>query len=217
MTGNATYALRRTAMQHGASAVLAKPFDTDELEAALGNTPQDSAAGTPYDVIRIPSMEEILRGNELSIAFQPIVRLSPTGTTTFAFEALTRIRGNWLAGGPTTLFQYAERRGRLAELNIVMMERAIEQAAFLPLDTSVFINVDPLAFSHPRLVPALYRATSRAGIALDRIVLEVTERSGFERAGGELFAELRAAGIRFALDDHGSAYSHLSQIKSIRP
>src|SRR5688572_18479630 len=35
MTGNATDALRRAAIEHGAAEVLAKPFRTVELEAAL--------------------------------------------------------------------------------------------------------------------------------------------------------------------------------------
>lgn len=220
MTGNATDALRRNAIDHGAFAVLAKPFDTEELEEALagGAASTNKPDAAPYEVIRIPSIEEILSGECLEIAFQPIVRLTPNDMTTFAYEALTRVRGSWLTGGPTMLFDYAERRGKLAEMNIMTMERAIEEAPALPGEAALFINIDPPTFSHSQLVPTLLRAAARAEIALDRIVLEVTERSGFaDDARIEVFDELRAAGIRFALDDHGSAYSHLSQIDRIRP
>src|SRR5215203_5033254 len=99
-----------------------------------------------------------------------------------------------------------------------MMERAIEQARALPHDAALFINVDPLTFSRTNLVPTLHRAARRAGIALDRIVLEVTERCGFsDRSADAVFEELRQSGVRFALDDHNSAYSHLLHISSIRP
>jgi EAL domain-containing protein (putative c-di-GMP-specific phosphodiesterase class I) len=221
MTGHATDALRRNALLHGASAVLAKPFDTSDLEEALrGEAGIDEPwEASPYETIRIPSIDEILCGDALSVDFQPIVRLDAGYATTFAYEALTRVRGaNWLTSGPEMLFEYAERRGKLAELNLLMMVRAVVDAAALPPDVSIFINIDPLTFSNPRLVPELYSAALRAGVALNRVVLEVTERSGFAHdTRGGLFDELRGVGVRFALDDHGSAYSHLSQIHRIRP
>lgn len=221
MTGNATDALRRAAIEHGAAEVLAKPFRTAELEAALASEAaclDIATADAPYEIVRIPSIDELLCGDRLTVAFQPIVQFAPNRTTTFAYEALTRMRGNWPAGGPTTLFDYAERRGRLAELNLVTMERAIDHARDLPHDTTLFINIDPLTFSNPRLVPALYRTAARAGIALERIVLEITERCGLtDHSADTVFEELREAGVRFALDDHGSAYSHLLHMSSIRP
>ncbi len=216
MTGNASPELRQAAAVHDAS-VLAKPFDTAELEEALRGPASLACASSPYEVIRIPSIEEILRGDELSIEFQPIVRLTPNGTTTFAYEALTRVAGTWL-DGPATLFEYAERQGKLAELNIAMITRAIEEAAALSDDTAIFINVDPLTFCGPQLVPALYGAAIAANLSFNRIVLEITEHSGFAGdAAGPVFDELRAVGVRFALDDHGSAHSHLGQIDRIRP
>ncbi|HEV7763899.1 MAG TPA: EAL domain-containing protein [Thermoanaerobaculia bacterium] len=215
MTGHATDSLRKTAMSHGASAVLAKPFDTQDLEAVL----TAPTATTPYEVIRIPSMDVILRGKDLTAFFQPIVRLDATDGRPFAYEALARINSNWLVGGPAMLFEYAERRGKLVELNMLTIERAILDAATLPVDAALFINVDPLTFTQPALVSTIFGAAKRASVALDRLVLEVTERSGFANDGVacDVFNQLRGAGIRFALDDHGSAYSHLAQIHNIRP
>jgi EAL domain-containing protein (putative c-di-GMP-specific phosphodiesterase class I)/ActR/RegA family two-component response regulator len=221
MTGNASPALRQAAAGHGAS-VLAKPFEIAALDELLRESASDeslemSVDESPYEVIRIPSMEEILRGDGLSIAFQPIVRLTPDGTTIFAYEALTRVAGTGI-DGPAMLFAYAERRGKLPELNIAMMERAIHDASALSEEAAIFINIDPLTFARPQLAPALYAAAIEANVALSRIVLEVTERSGFANdAAGPVFDELRSVGIRFALDDHGSAYSHLGQINRIRP
>ena len=219
MTGQYSEALRKNAISHGAACVLAKPFDTDDLEEALrGPDAVDEWDSAPYEVLRIPSIEEILRSDALNIAFQPIVRLRGDSTVTFAYEALTRIRGHWLTGGPASLFEYAQRRGKLAELNLLTMRRAIESAVTLPKDVSIFINIDPLAFRHPRLLSDLLEETLFSGIAPERIVLEVTERSGFAADTPDpVFDDLHAAGVRFALDDHGSAHSHLEQIGRIRP
>ncbi|HYH07875.1 MAG TPA: EAL domain-containing response regulator [Thermoanaerobaculia bacterium] len=216
ITGFATDDLRTEALRQGASAVLAKPFDTRELEDALGTT---ELADADYEVIRIPSIEEILAGADLAAAFQPIVRVTPNGVASFAYEALTRVRGNWLAGGPVMLFDYASRRSKLAELNVVTMKNAVAAAAALPDDPTLFLNIDPLTFGGDALVPALTSSCEHAGIALSRVVLEVTERSGFndDVVASTVFDELRERGVRFALDDHGSAYSHLSLIDRIRP
>ncbi|MFL6248686.1 MAG: response regulator, partial [Thermoanaerobaculia bacterium] len=62
MTGNATDALRRNAVEHGAAEVLAKPFTTSELEDALAT---GATGDAPYEVIHIPSIEDILVGDAL--------------------------------------------------------------------------------------------------------------------------------------------------------
>jgi EAL domain-containing protein (putative c-di-GMP-specific phosphodiesterase class I) len=221
ITGYATDALRKAALAHGASDVLSKPFGIYELEDAITrcNAGSEAISGEPYQVIRIPAMEDLLHDDSVTIAFQPIVRFTEDGPMTFAYEALTRVRGNWLTGGPVMLFEYAERRNQLAELNVLTMSRAIEAAASLPEDARVFINVDPMTFHSPKLVSTLLATAARSGVSLDRLVIEVTERSGFtdDDEAAAIFAQLREAGVRFALDDHGSAYSHLSQINRIRP
>ena len=215
MTGQPTDALRVAAIEHGALALLSKPFTIEELESALGTT--GSGNDDKYKVVRVASFDELIAGDALRIAFQPIVEITDAGAI-MAFEALTRVRGDWAAGGPAELFDYATRRGRLRELNLHSLARAIEAAASLPLESSLFLNVDPLAFC-PELPRILEGAAARARIELTRIVLEVTERSDFADPQRviPLFHALRAKGVRFALDDHGSAYSHLALIDEIRP
>jgi len=263
ITGHPSEALRAAAIKHGAHALLGKPFEIAELEAALGtphppfghllpasgekgngewagsattslqvvrratsSLPLAPLAGrgwreapgegsSDYEIIHVDSLDELL--DKLDVAFQPIVHV-PSSDTIFAFEALTRIRGGWAGGGPAELFHYAERLGRLRELNLKTLSNALESATTLPESAALFINLDPTAFG-PDLPQFVERAAARGGVALDRIVLEVTERSNFENehAVVPLFRELREKGIRFALDDHGSSYSHLSLIDQVRP
>jgi EAL domain-containing protein (putative c-di-GMP-specific phosphodiesterase class I) len=216
MTGNANKELRTAAMGFGAASVLAKPFTSDELSQALASTTTNDG---PYEIVIVPNLDDILAGGLLTTAFQPIVCADGEGVHTYGFEALCRIRGGWPGGGPGELFDYAERRGRLADLNMAALTCAIHDAARLPASAVLFINIDPIVFHRPDFQPTLRAALAASGLPLSRLVLEITERSGFgeDVRGMKIFEELRADGARFALDDHGSAYSHLSAIDIIRP
>lgn len=216
MTGFATDALRAEAVAHGASAVLSKPFSSRDLEAALGATA--AGAGEPSRLMEVQSIDQILRNGTLDTMFQPIVRLGE-GEPTYGFEALARIRNDWPAGGAAELFTYASRRSRVGDLNLGAAACAIREALHLPDEATLFLNVDPAALELPEFAHGFRRAAAGAGIAPERLVIEITERSGFsdEERAGEVFDELRAAGIRFALDDVGSAWSHLGLMSRIQP
>lgn len=218
MTGHATENLRTTAARLGASQVLSKPFSCADLERALqsGEEPVD---GTPYEVVRFPTLEEVVHGNEMTMAFQPIVAVQAQSTALYGYEALTRVRGAWMIGGPAMLFEYAERVSHLPELNITAIQRAMRDAAALPPHAALFVNIDPLTFSQADIPAVLDAAEQSSGFPLSRMVLEITERSGFldEDAARSSFEGLRRRGVRFALDDHGSAYSHLAMIDAIQP
>jgi len=216
MTGHATDGLYAAAKAMGAAALLAKPFGFEDLEAALQSTTTDEGA---YEVVRIPPIEEVLLGGILTVAFQPIMQLRGGRAHAIAFEALARIRGTWPGGGIPELFEYAARRNRLADLNLAALRCAIAEGRHLPAGAALFINVDPMVFGRDDLTTILRSAAASANFPLSRIVLEITERSGLgtHDACVRAFDELREEGVRFALDDHGSAYSHLSRIDAIRP
>lgn len=216
ITGFASDTLRAEALRHGATAVLSKPFEVAELEAALEMTDGDAGAATC--IVRVQSLSEILHGDALSAAFQPIVHLDADAKP-FGYEALARVRGGWAAGGPAELFNYASRCSRLNELNLKALARSIDEARHLPAGAAVFLNVDPAVLETRGFVRTFRLLADAAALPLDRVVIEVTERSGFadEPQAASVFDDLRESGVRFALDDHGSAYSHLSLMNRIKP
>ena len=216
MTGYWSDALRGAASSYGAQAMLTKPFDISELERALGHAPGD---GGPFELIEVPTVDEILAGGRLETAFQPIVTMNSPGGEPFAFEALARIRGGWPLGGVLSLFEYAARRGRAADLNRAAIVSAIQSASALPRRSLLFINVDPPTFNDPNVATEILSTAERSGLSPDRLVLEITERSALtaDARCTETFATLRAAGVRVALDDHASAYSHMSTISMTQP
>ena len=217
MTGRPSDPLRAEAMAYGASALLAKPFDTEELEQALALARLDDDE-VPGEIVRVPGIDEILAGDELSTVYQPIVALDGRRATV-GYESLARLRGGWPVGSASAMFEYGHRRNRLVDLNLMCLRRAIAGAALLPAHALLFINLDPIAFTRPSLVSFLESQAARVGIELSRIVIEITERAAFasDSAVALNIEELRGAGVRFALDDLGSAYSHLDMVEAIAP
>jgi EAL domain-containing protein (putative c-di-GMP-specific phosphodiesterase class I)/ActR/RegA family two-component response regulator len=212
MSGYATTAMREAATCAGADVFLIKPFTMERLERVLELPRGDGGASR---IVRVPSIEQCIHGDGLSTAFQPIVSL-PTGTI-LGYEALTRCSSEWPFEGAATLFDYAARSERLRDLDTVCIERSIRDARTLPPVGLLFVNVDPVAFSEPYLRDRVRNSAAVADIDLSRVVLEITERDGFGDEPEGVFDDLRAEGIRFALDDVGSAYSHFSMIERIQP
>ena len=217
MTGRPSETLQAAASAIGVPIVLTKPFLIDELEAALRPDEPWGPAG-PARTLRVPTIGEVIHQGSIAMAFQPIVPLAGSAKRPMAFEALVRGKRRFPLGGAAALFDYASRCSRLDELNRASMRCAIAEAGRLPAGAALFVNVDPIAFDES-FVEELTTATGRHGIDAGRIVLEVTERSGFPdpNQAARLFDSLRERGVRFALDDHGSAYSHLELITRIRP
>jgi EAL domain-containing protein (putative c-di-GMP-specific phosphodiesterase class I) len=215
MTGFASDALCAEGLRIGASAVLAKPFDVEELEAVLGATERSDEPSRRVDV---QSIDRILRADALSAYFQPIVHLDGVEHP-FAFEALARVNGGWAAGGAAELFTYASRCAKLTDLNLSSIGNALAETKLLPPAAQLFLNVDPAVLEAPAFADRFLGAASNARVDLRRIVVEITERTGFtsEANAASVFEDLRAAGIRFALDDVGSAYSHLPLVNRIQP
>lgn len=218
MTGAPSDPLRAEALANGAMALLSKPFDSATLERVLelGRPQSGDAAG---EIVRIPTIDEIVSGNELTTLFQPIIALQGSEPRIIGFEGLARLRGGWPVGTVAEMFDYGDRCHRLAELNLVCMRRALANSARLPAGSVIFINLDPLTFARPGLAELVKKEAQRAGVELSRLVLEVTEREAFPRDSGvdQTLETLRAAGVRFALDDVGSAYSHFEVIERIKP
>ncbi|HEV7923207.1 MAG TPA: EAL domain-containing protein, partial [Thermoanaerobaculia bacterium] len=157
-------------------------------------------------------LEEILKGDHLYPLYQPIVDLQ-TGDV-FGYEALTRCRTDSPLQNPQLLFEYAARKQRVADLEVVCLARSLSQFS---TGGTLFVNVHPAVFADRRLLD-VFRAPDAARIA-SRLVLEITEQAALldRPAIFETIEELRALGVRFAFDDFGVAYSHLPMIDRVRP
>jgi EAL domain-containing protein (putative c-di-GMP-specific phosphodiesterase class I)/ActR/RegA family two-component response regulator len=213
VTGAIVQGLVQEALTRGADVVFAKPLCVAALRALL---PAGEATTEPSRVIRMPSIEEILRSQLLVPNYQPIIDL--TTYTIHGFESLARYQG-YLLSNPAVLFEYAARKGRLVELELVCIRASLACGTQLAGIAKLFLNVHPSAIASERLGECLTQAAAMADVAPQRLVLEITEQGslGCSAMVQHQCDDLRRRGFAFALDDIGMAYSHLAYIDHIQP
>ncbi|MEA2165901.1 MAG: hypothetical protein QOK37_4028 [Thermoanaerobaculia bacterium] len=213
MTGHYSDELEAEALRRGADAVLSKPFPTDALTPLL-TEPVDA---TPSSTTIVPTLDEMIGSSKLKPVFQPIVSLA-TGAT-HGVESLARYRGGPPFSRPDLLFMYAGHRNSVAALETACIEGTMREASVIPPSLRLFINIHPAALDDIGVVLALESSAKRYGIALSRVVIEITEQQEIKQSQilFETINRLRSLGIRFAFDDVGVAYSHLPLIERIRP
>lgn len=221
ISGDAPEALQAEASERGAVAFLQKPFSLGDLDATIDMLLcAATSARSGFDrIIRMPTLDDILKSDMIHHHFQPVLRLGAEPAV-FGYEALTRLGTPSPLRDPEVLFKYASRKHRVVELELACIARALHEGAPLVQRALLFINVHPDTFAVcVSFCETLVSQARQAGVALDRIVLEITEQASLAHTPAVLktFADLRAIGIRFAFDDVGVAYSHLPFMDVVRP
>jgi EAL domain-containing protein (putative c-di-GMP-specific phosphodiesterase class I)/ActR/RegA family two-component response regulator len=219
MTGEAPDALQLEASERGAVGFLQKPFDIADLDAVLDMMapPRTGSAAWP-SIIRMPLIDDIISSPSLTTVFQPIVRI--TDGDPVGYEALARFASESPLRDPETLFKYALRKGRLQDLEMACIARAIRAGAHLAQATPLFFNIHPAMFlAGRRLYDTVTSEAKAADVSLNRIVLEITEQGTLsgDRKVLDYITQLKDIGVRFAFDDVGVAYSHLPFVDTVRP
>jgi PAS domain S-box-containing protein len=153
---------------------------------------------------------DVLAGNDLDVALQPIVDLS-TGRLA-GVEALARFRDG---RGPEAWFRDASDTGQALELDRLAFTSALRVLPELPTSCYLSVNASPELL----LEGALLRSLSEATVPLDRIVIEITEHvkiTSYQDLHTSL-AEMRERGVRLAIDDTGAGYASLNHVLQLRP
>jgi len=169
-------------------------------------------------MVRVPPLAEIVSGSALSRMFQPIMDLRSGRVA--GFESLARLKSDSLLDAPDLLFQYAERKDAVAQLEEACVHGTMAAACAWMSGRLLFINIHPAALRDgDHLSQVIVEQARRQDVALDHLVLELTEQQSIEneRAVIPIIDALRELGVRFALDDIGIAYSHLALIDRLRP
>ncbi|MGW6130863.1 putative bifunctional diguanylate cyclase/phosphodiesterase [Cellulomonas sp. NPDC055163] len=130
-------------------------------------------------------------------------------------EALAR----WSGSGPglvppAEFIPVAEESGLIVALGAQVVARAVQQIARWSdrPGVRVWVNVSPRQLALPGLADLLARRLDEAGVAADRLGIEVTEQAMDD---GRLVAHLEAVrrlGVAVAIDDFGTGYSSLSRL-----
>ncbi|WP_258725004.1 putative bifunctional diguanylate cyclase/phosphodiesterase [Cellulomonas sp. NS3] len=153
-------------------------------------------------------------GDGLVLHYQPAFGLGRRPGVAHV-EALAR----WSGRGPglvppAEFIPVAEESGLIVALGAQVVARAVEQIARWSdrPGVRVWVNVSPRQLALPGLADLLARRLDEAGVAADRLGIEVTEQAMDD---GRLVAHLEAVrrlGVAVAIDDFGTGYSSLSRL-----
>ncbi|PDT72795.1 bifunctional diguanylate cyclase/phosphodiesterase [Bradyrhizobium sp. C9] len=156
-------------------------------------------------------MRSALANGEFELHYQPFINVASGETC--GFEALLRWhhpqRG---MVSPAQFIPLAEETGLIVPLGEWVLRTACAEAAKWPDDLKIAINLSPVQFRSPELVPVIVHALASSGVSPERLELEVTETAIIQDSEAVFAAlsQLHDLGVRIALDDFGTGYSSLS-------
>ena len=194
-------------------------------EARMSGTSPVRAIGADDDgeALFDASLESDLRSaldrQEIEVLFQPQIEVS--SGTMIGVEALARWRhpdhGDL---GAATLFAVAGRSDYLVTLSQHVQHRALASAATWPeglSDLRLAINLTANDIAMAGFAESFLATVDASGFPRTRLTVEITESGlidNLERAA-DVFATLRAGGVRVAIDDFGTGYSSLAWLKAL--
>ena len=184
---------------------------------------------------RTASLQQGLRTGQIEVHYQPIVDLASPGLGAvpplhdsyrgvWAVEALARWRHPGL--GLLTAAHFvplAEANGLVVELGALVLRRACAQLAEWDVELGrgsparLFVKLSATELEEHELVGVVADALEGAGLAPERLTLEITETELFTEpvVVARAIAGLRRLGCELAIDDFGTGYSSLSRLVEI--
>ncbi|WP_425299204.1 EAL domain-containing protein [Pseudaminobacter soli (ex Zhang et al. 2022)] len=192
----------------------AKRFGGDRIEPFR---PAFRSVGT--DRLQIEAdLQRAIERNELSLVYQPIVRLEDRSIA--GFEALLRWdhprRG---AIPPSDFIPVAENCGLIVQLGMFSMQRAAEdlagwqqQLGDVPL--SISVNLSSHQLLRRDLINDVRTIVARTGIKPIWFRLELTESLVMDNPeqSAHVLGKLKKIGVGLSIDDFGTGYSSLSYL-----
>ena len=165
-------------------------------------------------------LRRALEREEISIAYQPIVRLEDRSVA--GFEALARWEHPKMGRmSPAEFISVAEEIGLIVELGLFVLERTARQLSIWqrsvrtrePIFCSV--NVSSRQLLRHDLIHDLRTVLSRSGLVRGTLKLELTESLVMENPehAAQLLTRIRELGAGIALDDFGTGHSSLAYLQ----
>ncbi|GEM_PF-1294354 len=177
----------------------------------------DQADGEGPAAVAARARLRALMQRSLEVEYQPIVSLAggPVGRV----EALARMREAGRVLSPEDFLPYFSPDDR-RRLSLMVLDRALAQLCEWDrcgLRLSVSVNFEPWDLLAPEIVEEVGRRIEAYGVEPGRVTLELLESSDLliDEVARRRLGELRARGVRLALDDLGSAYASLERLRSL--
>jgi diguanylate cyclase (GGDEF)-like protein len=168
-------------------------------------------------------LRDAIANDKLVLHYQPVAAADGTVLSAEALVRWPHPERGMLA--PGDFLPVAEQGDLLGELDRWVLRTALREAASWPLLTGstlggsvgVAVNLSGLVPGDPDFVDVVSAAVLGAGVAWDRVVLELVETSLIDLPSRSTRAmnELVERGVRFAVDDFGTGYSSLARLKEL--
>jgi diguanylate cyclase (GGDEF)-like protein len=166
-------------------------------------------------------LRRALERDELSLMYQPIVRLTDRRVT--SFEALMR----WNKPGgmvpPNDFIPVAEDTGLIVPMGRWAIKTAATQAALWRQQLGdaaqglrIAINISAVQLARDDVIGALRESFEETGLDGSYLTMELTESSlvNNPKQARDLLNAMKALNLQLALDDFGTGYSSLSYLTS---
>ena len=164
------------------------------------------------------SLSRIVGQKNIILLAQPIFDVATKEIR--AWEMLTRGPKGTEYENPLHLFSVARQTGMLYDLELIVLEKALEQINETGCTHDIFINFTPITVGNQKFIRDLKKLMGKyKNIAPTQFTIEITERDSID--GMEYFIHninlLRSLGFRIAVDDTGAGYASLNTISEIMP
>ena len=159
-------------------------------------------------------LRDALGSDQMRVAYQPIVDTKTNKVV--SLEALARWEHPELGEvSPGVFIPIAEECNMIGALGDWVLKQACMDAASIPGNVRVSVNVSAMQFSNPGFASLVAQALAHAELAPERLELELTESIflGDREATEDMFNSLKLLGVRLVLDDFGTGYSSLSYLQ----
>ncbi len=164
-------------------------------------------------------LEVALKKDQLQLYYQPKVE---TGSgQLMGVEALLRWqhpRHGWV--NPEDIVELAESSALISELTAWVIDQALDDCVSWSqrgLQLNIAVNLSPQNLHDPGFVDQVTASLSRHAIDGEALTLEITENAFISDPAQAVTTihQLRAMGIKIAIDDYGTGFSSLSYLRQL--
>jgi len=176
-----------------------------------------------YDRLTLEAdLHRALERRELRVGFQPIMRISDGSRQ--GVEALVRwSHPSFGMLAPGEFLPLADEIGLAPELDAWVLRQACLELGRADVSGAssgsewISVNVAARTLAHPSLLGVVHEGLALGGLAPERLVLEVAESITSPRREGvvEALRDLRAVGVRIALDNFGRTNAPLAELAAL--
>ena len=167
----------------------------------------------------INDLKDAITDNQLELHYQP--KLDLTSNIVTHAEALVRWQHPTLGMIPPDNFIHiAEQTGQINKLTRWVVAAALKQSAIWRADNiniNVAINISAEDLKDTNFYDYICSTIKENKVPENKVTLEVTESAVVEdpKSAISLLQKFKSAGIKISIDDYGTGYSSLAQLKQL--